>query len=393
MLKTAARPIYPELASPVRLDTPACKPVVLHARVVDGAGGGPDKTILRSCAHPDAAAHRMSAAYLYPAGNRAFEAIEQSACRLGAKLHAIPETGALDLMALRDMNELCRRYRVDIFHAHDYKSGLFGLMLRRFRRMKVVTTLHGFGQATGRTRWYFRLERAMLRFYDHVIAVSTELYDQCLSLGVRPERLSYIPNGIDAERYGRERSVLGARLLLGIDPGAVVIGGVGRLSDEKGFDDAIRFLAQTPDHVELHLAGEGPERGRLVQLAAAMGLEDRVVFHGWQSDLRPFYEAIDALLLSSRREGLPNVVLEAMAIGAPVAATPVGDVRDVLDQGRCGVLLDSDPTRWPQQMHALLTEPRQRAAYADAARKRVTTLFNFDRRMNSVLSVYDQLAA
>lgn len=376
---------------------PTPPPTVLHVRIVAGSGGGPDKTILRSPAHVDPAQVRVAAAYIHPKGDPGIEVIREHAARFGSPLWTIAESGAVDLRTVSAMLRLCREQRVAIWHGHDYKSNLLGLMLRRLHPMRLVTTAHGWTHDTVRTRLYYRIDNRCLPRYEQVIAVSPKIYDHCLRIGVPADRLTYIPNAIDVDEF-TPRGLRGrARAELNVPLDEFAIGVVGRLSVEKGVDRAIRAMKQImtseaiAPHLRLHLIGDGPQRDRLVQLAAQLGLADRVVFHGWQRDTRRFYEMMDLLLLPSHTEGFPNVVLEAMAMGVPAAATDVGGVRELLDDQRCGLILSQDETTWVPRLRELIAREEARTAFAQAAQRRVRQHYSFARRMQRVVRVYQRV--
>lgn len=368
--------------------------MVLHARVIANAGGGPDKTVLRSAAFAPQMRVRMTAAYLYPQGDPGIEVIRHHANRFGCSLCEIPESGPVDPWAIRSLLQLCRKLRVEVWHAHDYKSDALGLLLSRLHPMRLVTTVHGWTHETRRTRLYYRVDNWCIPRYRHVIAVSPKLRDHCLKLGVKPHRLSYIPNAIDPDEYLRQSTPQAIRYDLGVRADRLVIGVVGRLSKEKGVDRALKLVARLRDQhplVELHLVGDGPERDRLEHLAAAMNIADRTCFWGWQESARRFYEMMDLVLLPSHTEGLPNTVLEAMAMGLPVAATDVGGVRDLLDDGACGVILPQLETIWPTLIEPLLSDAALRATLGQRSRWRIEEHFSFDTRMQRIAQVYDKV--
>ncbi|HEX9633341.1 MAG TPA: glycosyltransferase family 4 protein [Gemmatimonadales bacterium] len=176
--------------------------------------------------------------------------------------------------------------------------------------------------------------RAMLAAAPAVTVVSNELRARLIAQGVPADRITTIPNGVDATRFHlRDRA--GARRRLGLaDDGAVVLY-VGRLSEEKAPGTLIAAMARlrtTHPSAELLLAGDGPLRRSLLEQARALGLADHVRFLGHQphDHIAEWMAAADCLCLSSTREGCPNVVLEALASGVPVVATSVGDLPEVI---------------------------------------------------------------
>ena len=369
-------------------------PVVLHVRVVAGRTGGPDKTILRSAAHRHAQPFSVHAAYIHPVNDPVIDTVREQARQLGCPLWEFAERGPMDPRTVTGLLDLCRRLSVDIWHAHDHKSNALGLLLARMRPMHLVTTAHGWTFDTPRARLYQRVDDWCLPRYERVITVSPQLHEHCLRLGVKPERLCEIPNGVEIEKFRPAGDPSAARKTLGISERRPVIGFVGRLSVEKGVDRAITTLAAlhaSSLRAELHLIGDGPERQRLQTLANELGVKHAVRFWGWQTELTKFYQAMSMLILPSLTEGLPNVVLEAMAMGVPVAATDVGATARVLDHGQCGVILSSDVASWASQIKPLLGNPLLRASTARLARQRVESHYTFDRRVQAEAAVHCNL--
>ncbi len=370
-------------------------PTVLHVRVMAGTGGGPEKTILRSPGYVHAENYRIAAAYMHPAGDQGIASLRAEADRLGCELFTLAERGPFDPRCLGRLLALCRRLKVTIWHGHDYKSNLLGLILRRRHPMTLITTAHTWHDDTWRMRLYRRIDQWCLNRYDQVICVSRDLYDCCTGrLGIAPGRVSLIHNGIERRRWTRLRTPAAAKAAIGIDPATPVLGFVGRLNWEKALDRAMYAIGSTAQRVpgmRFLLIGDGPERPALEQQAFDMRLNRVVRFVGWRKPLQPWYEAMDALVLPSRSEGLPNVLLEAMAMGVPVAATAVGGVADLLDQGRCGVLLGDEVSQWPHALTRLLTDTVHRHELSMAGRRRIESHFTFEQRMAKVTALYDRL--
>lgn len=370
-------------------------PMVLHTRVIAHTTGGPDKTVLRSAGYIDNTKMRIAAAYIHPANDPVIKEIREKARRYQCPLHEIAELGPIDLRTLRRLILLCKKQRVTVWHSHDYKTDILGLIVSRFWPMKLVSTVHGFTRENLKTRFYARLNNLALRRFDHVITVSPQLFKHCQSLGVSDDRLTYLPNAIDPLDYQPEGNRDQIRTQLGIKSGRFVIGVVGRLSVEKGVIRAVHTLARLAknyNHLELHIIGDGAKKGEIQLRAAELGVNKRVKFWGWRDDLRPFYQSMDMLLLPSHTEGLPNAVLEAMASGAPAAATDVGGVRELLNWGACGVILDkNDELSWSSQIAPLIVSAERRTELANRALQRIEMNYSFQMRMEKVTAIYDNL--
>src|SRR5262245_51000441 len=238
-------------------------PVVLDTRVVTGTGGGPDKTILNSPRFLSAAGYRMLCAYMHPPGDPGFARLQVRAQALQAPLLSVHDRGPWDWSVISQFLRICRRERVTIWHGHDYKSNALGLLLRWFWPMRLVTTVHGWVKQTRRTPLYYKLDEFCLPYYESVICVSEDLRDRCLACGVPPGRCVLIENGVDTGHYARARTAAEAKRHLGVTPGRTVLGAVGRLSPEKGFDLLIRSahdLLRAGRDLEVLIAGEGEDR-------------------------------------------------------------------------------------------------------------------------------------
>jgi glycosyltransferase involved in cell wall biosynthesis len=370
-------------------------PVVLDARVTTDTGGGPEKTILNSPRFLAPLGYRMVCAFMHPPGDPGFQEQRRKAERWRAPLVSVPDRGPWDLRVLRQMLALCRRERVRIWHAHDYKSNTLGLLLKPFWPMRLVTTVHGWGVLGPRLPLYYRIDRRCLPRYERVVCVSEKLYEECLECGVDRRRCVLVENGIDTEEFRRHHGRDEAKRRLGIPPGRWLIGAAGRLSAEKGFDLLIRCvddLARRGLDVGLVIVGKGEEGAALRGLVTDLRLADRVHLAGYQADLRPFYEAMDAYALSSYSEGLPNVLLEAMALEVPVVATRVGGVPRLITDGENGLLVQ--PHRGEDLSCALLRlrgNHDLRAYLARAGRRTIEDQYSFGVRMRNLAAMYDEL--
>jgi glycosyltransferase involved in cell wall biosynthesis len=366
---------------------------VLHLRTVAGRGGGPEKTLLNSPRFLEGD-YELRLAYVRPADDREYDMPER-ARRMGVDLVDVPERHGFDPRTLARLAREVREFRPDLLHAHDYKTNVLAVLLRQLFGVRAVTTMHGYVSRGGRLEAYYLLDRWALRQLDHVIAVSDDLCRVLIDLRIPEHRRSLVPNAIDAEQFRRRRTPREARLRLGLDPDRPLVGAVGRLAAEKGFDHLIRafdrILREGAD-AGLVIAGEGDDRPRLEALVAELGLGDRVRLVGHRGDVYDLFEAMDVFALSSLREGLPNVVLEAMAMEVPVVATRVAGVPAAVADGVEGLLVTpGSADELATALGRLLANPVLRGRLAREARDAVRTRHSFARRMDRVRSIYDRL--
>jgi glycosyltransferase involved in cell wall biosynthesis len=366
---------------------------VLHLRTITGRGGGPEKTILNS-PRSIGPGYDMCLVYFRPRYDPEFDMVER-ARRLGVQLVDIAETGPCDLRALRQLTGLLRQYRPHVIHAHDYKTNVLALLLGRFFRTRVMTTLHGNVERTRRLNTYYQTDRLTLPRMDHVVAVSRDLHERALQLGVAAGRCTLIHNAIDHQQFRRSCSPAEARGRLGLDPRRLLVGSIGRLSAEKGFDVLIRSFAQVRQAIpqaQLVLVGQGNQRAELERLVCDSGLGDAVRLAGHQTDVAAWLEAMDVFALASLREGLPNVLLEAMAMTVPIVATDVGGIDLLVADGTTGRLVPpSDEGALTEAIGQLLAEEPLRKRLSSAARELIEREYSFERRMASMRAIYDGL--
>lgn len=375
--------------------TRSAKAVVLETRVVTGTGGGPEKTIFNTPRFMNPYGYPTLCAYMHPPGDPGFDVLTKRAEKLGCTLISVPDNGFWDFSVKRRMLELCRENNVTIWHAHDYKSNLLGLWVRRRHPMKLVTTVHGWVNHTWKTPLYYFLDRWSLRHYDHVICVSHDLYDECIRRGVRKENCTLIENAIDAKQFSRTISVEKAKAALEFPPDRVVIGACGRLSAEKNFSGLVRVTAALLEKglpLELYVIGEGPHHAHLDDVVRESGQQDHIHLLGFRDDLAALYQAMDIFVLSSSREGLPNVVLEAMAYELPVLSTRVAGVPHLITNGYNGVLVNiGDADELTRMLEMLALEPDYRRMIGENARATIVRSYNLGARMKKVRDVYDRL--
>jgi glycosyltransferase involved in cell wall biosynthesis len=242
---------------------------------------------------------------------------------------------------------------------------------------------------------YYWLDRRCLPLYDRVICVSQDLYDRSVECGVDPARCVLIENAIDTDAFRRRLSRSEAKKRLGVPDERFVIGAVGRLSAEKGFDvliKAVDLLLLSERDVGLVIVGEGDEEAKLQALIEERGRGDRIQLLGYRSDVSDVYQALDAFALSSHREGLPNVLLEAMAFDVPVVATRIAGVPKLVSDGANGLLIDpGDAEGLATALARLYADPSFRQQLGRKARETIEARYSFRERMMKIARIYDQL--
>jgi glycosyltransferase involved in cell wall biosynthesis len=281
----------------------------------------------------------------------------------------IPPRGYLRERAL--LRGLLRRVRPDVLHTHGYRPDVLLSGVARGEGIPVVTTVHGFTGGDWKNRLYERLQCRAFRRFDAVVAVSGRLAEQLAAAGVPRNVIHSLPNA-----WGETSAPLprpAARAALGLPEAGFLVGWVGRVSREKGLDVAIEALSHAgragETDLRLVVAGEGAERAALQARSASLGLEDRIRWLGAVADAGRYFAAFDAFLISSRTEGTPVVLFEAMAAGVPVVATRVGGIPAVVSDSEALLVPPESPEALAAALSALRRDPgaaRERALSAGA---------------------------
>lgn len=375
---------------------------ILELRSCRGGGGGPEKTILFSALEADRQAFDVTIVYLKSKNDPEFD-LHERARTLGIdSFFTIDETHKFDVGALRQLLGILRSKRIDILHAHCYKSDLYGLILRRYHKMKLVTTAHGplatfqffWASKNWRVRYlYDQLDLRLLRHFETVIMVSDTMRTIISKHGVDQNKLIWVRNAIDSTYFRRGHAPDEQfRQRLGIPGDAPVIGAVGRLNGEKDYPNflgAAQLLLRKRPNLFFVIAGKGELEQELRRMSADMGLADRVIFVGHFHDVRKLFETMDVYVLSSTREGLPNTVLEAMAMEVPIVATDVDGVREaVSDQSEAVLVPARDSAKLAAGIELLLDDADLRGRLVQGARHKVESEFSFAHRTRKVEDIY-----
>ncbi len=270
----------------------------------------------------------------------------------------------------REVRRMLRAGRPDVVHTHGHRPDILDGSVALAEKIPTVATVHGFTGSSWRTRLYRHLQRRAYRRFDAVLAVSGPLADELVESGVSEERVHRVPNAWDGDDAALEPWE--ARRRLGIPDDAFHLGWVGRLGPEKGADVLLRAVALMDDlPVVVSVIGEGSEGGELRELAIRLGLEDRVRWHGRLSGARRLFPAFDVFVLSSRREGTPIVLFEAMAARVPVVATRVGGIPDIVSSAEAFLVPPEDPEALSAAVRRIHRDPEEGAHRARGARRRL----------------------
>jgi glycosyltransferase involved in cell wall biosynthesis len=360
-------------------------------------GGGPDKTILLSAERHDPSRVNVVVAYIRDVRDCEFE-IAKKARAKGLTFYEIIERGKFDPSVLRTIRDIVIRHDINLIHSHDYKSDLFAYLVRKWlwrRRIALISTAHAWVILGPRGEFYRKLDLRLMKRFDHLIAVSHATKAEMVDAGVPENIITVIHNGIDTEAWASARANGNIREELKLNPSTPVVGYVGRISPEKDLDTWLRAAALVADSIptaRFVLVGDGRDgntQGRLERLAVSLEIGDRVIFAGYRQNLLPVYAAFDIFLLTSRREGLPNSILEAMAMRLPVVTTDVAGAKELVADGQTGFVLPQGQTEaLAQALVDVMLDDHLRLRMARLGRQRVEQEFSFGHRLRRIEDLY-----
>jgi len=310
-----------------------------------------------------------------------------------------------DPISIRRIVDEIRRVRPHILHTHTAKAGAVGrlaaLLAGDARPPIIVHTFHGhvlrgyFDPA--RTALFREVERQLATHTTRLIAVSPEVRDDLVGLGVAPvEKFTVIRLGIDLEkRVQSTDGRAGLRRLFGLPEDQFVVGWVGRMTEVKRLPDVIASFAELRRRgvdATLCLVGDGPDRQAAEVQARALGIARHVLFVGYQRDVSSYYSMFDVLLLASANEGTPVVAIESLAGGRPVVSTRVGGVPDVVSDGVDGLLCDpGDVSGLATALGQLAASTALRSRFGEAGQARIVPRYSVDRLVDDVDALYRDL--
>jgi glycosyltransferase involved in cell wall biosynthesis len=308
--------------------------------------------------------------------------------------------GRHDVAAALELRRVIRRFGgADVLHGHSSKAGALARLGRWSRARRVVYTPHAWytqnPELGAASRGAYRLiERALATVTDRIISVSRDEAEHAVALGIGRRKLVLIENGIETwtpDHVARARAATRARL--GIAADDVVVGFLGRLAPQKAPDVALRVFRRLLDErpaTRVVLAGDGPEAEQVRALIGELGLADRVLVLP-AANGPEVIPAFDVFLMTSRYEGFPYVLLEALAAGCAIVTTRVGGVADCVVDGVNGSVVDSlDPEPIARAALAIVNDSARLAGMRERARERAS-LFSIDRMLDRTADLYRSL--
>lgn len=362
---------------------------ILHVTAPGRVGGL--ESVVRGLATGHAArGHRLSV-FASTADDAADHPLLASLREAGVQIYLPGRSSRNYLRERVAIRDAMRASGARIVHTHGYRSDVIGLAAATGTPVKTVTTAHGFTGGGWKNRLYERFQLRAFRKFDAVVSVSRPLTQRITASGVADHRVRLIPNAFGGAGVVSRSA---AREALGLRGEQFTVGWVGRVTREKALDLMLEGLRQLRDlPVMLVVIGEGHERETLMKGARESGLDDRILWLGMVPDSARFFSAFDLYALSSRTEGTPITVLEAMEAEVPIVTTAVGGIPDMVSEQEAWLVPSGDPAALAVAIRDAWNRPDERLNRAGAARRRLAIQFAVTPWLDRYEALYRELLA
>lgn len=259
---------------------------------------------------------------------------------LGKKVHEVAMSGRFDLSVILRLRSIIREGGYQIIHTHGYKSDILGLVAARLSGIRALVTPHGFENADDwKLRLYIGLGNQFLKFFDVVAPLSEQLCKDMDEIGVSSAKVRYIQNGVDLDEVERQRVRTDNTYLN--NKTKKRIGFIGQMISRKnihGLLDIFEILAAKHSNLELKLLGDGEMRAELEQYSIGLASRENIEFLGFCDNRLEWLQSFDLFVMTSTLEGIPRCLMEAMAMGIPVAAFDISGIDQLVEHESTGLL-------------------------------------------------------
>jgi glycosyltransferase involved in cell wall biosynthesis len=316
---------------------------------------------------------------------------------LSIPVFRLPEESPYDLRTIPKLKRLLSQLKPDLIQTHAVKSHFLTRLAGLQHSVPWIAFHHGYTSTTWRTDLYNELDRWSLRAASQVVTVSDASREQLRAKGIHPAKIRVIHNAAPAGCSVEPRDtqcIDTLRASLGIPVGEKVILSVGRLSKEKDQAGIVEAMSELrgPFCPYLLILGEGPEKKSIVERVRVLGLTNKVILVGQQGRIGPFYALADVVVISSRSEGSPNVLLEALAAGVPLVATAVGGIPEMVRDGEHALLVPhGEPKRMADSIRRILTETDVAQSLVRNGKILVRTKFSHAERARTLSEMYEKI--
>lgn len=321
--------------------------------------------------------------------------IADEAEKSGLSTVIFPCNGQFDLKLVLQIRKFIKDHKIDLIHSHGYKSNLFGL-LASCPNVPRIATNHNWLKSHWKLRIYCLFDSIWIRFFNRIVAVSDGIFKEMIKYRISKPKITIIDNGIDLDRFNNLPCSGILKKEFHFSGSLKIIGTVGALGEEKGHEFLLKAgkkILKNHNNLKFLIVGEGPLKKDLKRMIHAFGLEDNVILTGYRNDIPNILSLIDIFVLPSVKEGLPMVLLEAMASKKPVIATRVGAIPKVVRHNETGLLIEPGNVEdLRRKLSILIDDPVKAEQLGQTGYRRVKENFSSDLMTDQYISLYKGLS-
>jgi len=313
--------------------------------------------------------------------------------KLEGSVFQLPMGNRFDIKVVDRLVEVIKNNNIDIIHTHGYKSDILGLLAAKKAGIKIVITPHGFADGIGyKLRLFIWLGCQTFRYADIVAPLSKALCDDVRRFGVKEERLVYVQNGVDLSEV-EEQKIKENTLTSVADYKR--IGFVGQMINRKNIKDILDIFESLADkypNITLSLLGDGESRAALEVYTKSLSHKDRIEFLGFRDDRLELLQSFDLFVMTSSLEGIPRCLMEATAMGVPVAAYNIAGIDQLIEHEKTGLLAPyGDKELLSNYWETLLFNQEKAAQLSNAACEFVNANYSAKRMASEYTDVFQDL--
>jgi glycosyltransferase involved in cell wall biosynthesis len=324
--------------------------------------------------------------------------LERELHRLGIKFYPVEMSRQLSLKPIYQINRIIRINKIDMVHSQGARADFFSRVAGRLASIPYILStvqmpVEGFDVGPLRKTIYRFMDRLSERYVEKFIAVSESLRNALIEeRGIPPHRVVRIYNGIELDKYNPRLKETSFRNNWGIPPPVPIVGAIGRMVWQKGFEFLIKAIPDivgvTPN-VKFLLVGDGPLLPDLENLARKLNVSDRIIFTGFRSDIPDLLSTMDVLAVPSLLEGFPMITLEAMAIAKPIIASRIQGITEQISDLEEGILVPpKNPSALAAAVMELVRDKELALRLGLAARRRVEDCFTVEKMVRETEDLY-----
>ena len=352
--------------------------------------GGAEKVLLSFIRKLDRDKYNVMVAYMKGEGK-----LVEDFREAGVKVFNLKMRNRADLGAVIRLYRLLKRENIQLLHTHLIQADICGFLAGKMAGIPIIiSTKHNPDEFRKKFSIPVWLDGIFANHSDRIIAVSYAVKDFLINWEkISKDKFTVIHNGIDLEEFNINIDISKKKRQLGINLSSKVLGSIGRFNEQKGYKFLLKAISEilenVPD-VRFIFVGDGPLRRELEKMTRELKVDQNVIFTGIRRDIPEIFSIMDVFIMPSIFEGLPLILLEAMAMGKPVIASRVGGIPEIVRHEVTGILVEpANPSAIANSIVKLLKDPVGAKRIGDSGREEVKRRFTIDTMTEKIEALYN----